>query len=86
MTAVHDPASRKFSIALPSDEEAYLRYESDSRQLNISTTFVPTSARGQGLGRVLVDAAREFANTNHLKLTSTCWYASRILAETPPAS
>ena len=80
MAVLHNSELRKFSFPLPDGEEAYLRYELDSRSLNISTTFVPTSARGRGLGKELVQAACDFAREQNLQLTSTCWYASRVLA------
>jgi predicted GNAT family acetyltransferase len=52
----------------------------------ITHTEVAPPLRELGLGRLLVDAAAQWARMENLKLVPLCSYASRVLAESPQYS
>ena len=47
---------------------------------HIHHTGVDESLQGQGIARLLVDAADDYARAHGIKLTSSCSYASHVLA------
>ena len=52
----------------------------DEAHWHIHHTGVDDSLQGQGIARKLVDAADDYAVAHQIKLTSSCSYASHVLA------
>lgn len=77
-----DPADQRFHVAVDG-AEAHLHYIllDDRNTMNIVGTYVPPEARGKGVGRELVEAARRLADDKGWALQATCWYARKVLAE-----
>ena len=74
MEVEHDTAGNRFRIALPQGD-AVLRYSRpDAGIMDIESTFVPSTARGQGYGGQLVEAALRFAEGEALSVIPSCWY------------
>lgn len=48
----------------------------------IDHTEVDPSQEGKGIGKLLVNAAVEFARKNHYKVVPLCPYAKRVLTKT----
>lgn len=78
----HDPDKGMFSMA-EDDEIAYVHYHTDRDVLHIRSTYVAPKLRGRDLGRQLVAAAVAFADEHQLRVETSCWYAAKILGESP---
>lgn len=80
----HDDAEQQFFVQFPEQEQAYMRYcfidQADS-VVDFYTTFVPSSQRGKGLARKLVEAGFEWADIKSYQIKASCSYADRLLAE-----
>jgi predicted GNAT family acetyltransferase len=74
----HLVAEKKFSIGLPTNEEAYLKYKptSEDKVLDYYSTFVPTAYRGKppSLASMLASSAMEYARENDYKVLLSCEY------------
>ena len=80
----HQEIENLFYVALEDGQRAYLKYrrsgvESAVSQINIWSTFVPESHRGEGLASKLVKHAFDWGDDQGLHLTASCWYASKLL-------
>ena len=65
-------------------QRAYLKYrrsevDSGIDQIDIWSTFVPESHRGKGLAERLVEHSFVWAEQQGLHITSSCWYATKLL-------
>ncbi|RAU82668.1 GNAT family N-acetyltransferase [Pontibacter arcticus] len=79
----HDTKYQQFTIKLD-NEEAELAYATPSPdQIDFTHTFVPQSARGQGLVGVLMEAGMRYASDNNLKVKATCPAAANYLSKNP---
>lgn len=47
----------------------------------VDHTFTDPSLRGQGIARKLVEKVADYARENNLKVSATCSYAQKVLAE-----
>ena len=82
----HDPQRKKFTLNIPGSDPAFLEYDFLDRehtQVDMFETFVPSSLRGQGLAKVLAEAAFTWAVKNNLKLKLSCWYLDGYLKRHP---
>lgn len=52
----------------------------DENNWHIHHTGVDASLQGQGIAKRLVDAADEYSKNHNIKLTSSCSYATAVLA------
>ena len=77
---VDDPEHQRLLVERD-DGAAELDYERDGDRFVVIHTGVPESARGEGLGGVLVRAAVERAAAEGLTLVPLCPYARRWLRE-----
>jgi uncharacterized protein len=74
MTVEHDSAAQQFVIRLD-DGVGYLKYRRvPDGVIDMLTTWVPPSARGKGVGAMLVEAAMEYARAEGATVASSCWY------------
>ncbi|QCR23184.1 GNAT family N-acetyltransferase [Pontibacter sp. SGAir0037] len=73
LTVKHDKKYQQFTIELEADEEAELAYALPSdKVLDFTHTFVPESARGQGVAHKLIEQGLQFAADNGFKVIATC--------------
>jgi predicted GNAT family acetyltransferase len=74
MTVEHDSATQQFTIRLD-DGVGYLKYRRmRDGAIDMQTTWVPPSARGRGVGAMLVEAAMRYAQAEGAKVVPSCWY------------
>ena len=69
----HDPASRRFCVALEG-YEACLMYRQSGKELDLYHTYVPEVFRGRGVAERLCQAAFEYAKANRLTVIPSCSY------------
>ncbi len=70
-----------FFIEYPGRRIAELTYgRTSTGVVNIDHTEVDDSLRGQGVARLLLDAAVHWARETHTKLSATCSYAAAQFA------
>jgi uncharacterized protein len=68
----HDQEDLRFYMEI-GDEEAELTYSyTDENAMDFDHTFVPESARGQGLAHKLVRCGLDFARDNDYKAIASC--------------
>ena len=58
---------------------AYISYELENNVINILSTFVDESLRGQGVAKILMQKVIEFTMKNNYKIIPTCSYAKKYL-------
>ena len=72
MNIIHDEADLRF-YAQVAGEEAELTYTyPEETVLDFDYTYIPSSARNQGLSDHLVKAGLEFARQNNLQVIPSC--------------
>jgi predicted GNAT family acetyltransferase len=70
----HERASARFVARTPGGV-AQLRYRMTAPTvMDIESTYVPSSARGQGVGAALVEQALEYARARGFEVIPSCWY------------
>ena len=83
MQIEHIPAHHRFVIRLP-DGNAVLAYRDTAEgPVDIRKVYVPDSARGQGLGGALVEAALVWARSEGRRVIPTCWYVGTWVKDHP---
>lgn len=75
----HDECGCRLSLISDGQTIGYLTYEILDGCLDIQHTVVDSAFRGQGLGKILLDRAKEYADINGLKIIPTCSYAKKML-------
>lgn len=76
----HNPQEQRFVIQWM-NEQAELLYSLDlnSQKINFYRTYVPESARGQGLARQLTETAIEWALSQGYEIQASCSYVQSFL-------
>ena len=83
MRVEHDTATSRFLVRSP-EGVATLRYSMPSlRLMDIESTFVPSAARGRGVGAALVEQALEHARKQGYEVIPSCWYVKRWVERHP---
>ena len=83
MKVAHEPAANRFVASLP-EGNAVLVYQMRSEGLmDVLSTYVPSAARGRGIGGALVAAALEHARDQSLRVIPTCWYVETWVGQHP---
>ena len=83
MQVEHEEKDHRFVVRLP-EGEAELGYAAQGADvMNLHHTYVPTSARGQGVGDVLVSGAFEYARQQGKRVVPTCPYVQAWLQKHP---
>ncbi|EGV37163.1 GNAT family N-acetyltransferase [Neisseria weaveri] len=77
----HFPETRTFILSVGREQAGHLNYEISDGIWNITHTVVDPAFRGQGLAKVLVEAAIEEAKKHQVGLTASCDYAAAVLAK-----
>lgn len=77
---LHSLAEQRFVIQW-TNEQAELLYSLDlnSRKINFYRTYVPESARGQGLARQLVETGIMWATAQGYQIQASCSYVQPFL-------
>ncbi|MDN5357931.1 MAG: GNAT family N-acetyltransferase [Candidatus Methanomethylophilaceae archaeon] len=77
---VHDATGCIFKVYVDGEEAGYLSYNLESGSFDIEHTVVDLPFRGCGLGKVLVEAAVQYATEKGVEIRPFCSYA-RVLLE-----
>ncbi|CAK6968878.1 protein NATD1-like [Scomber scombrus] len=88
LTVDHDRQNQRFSVSPDSgagaDECAVLRYKfTGEKEVDLMSTYVPESFRGQGIAAQLSQAALNFLVEENLKAHVSCWYIKKYIEENP---
>lgn len=66
----------------PDAPTAFIRFRTVADgQIQVVSTFTDPSLRGQGIARKLAEKVADYARENNLKVSATCSYAQKVLAE-----
>jgi len=86
ITVQHSKETSIFTIEIADNPPAYLKYRQiDRSSIDLYTTVVPASLEGQGIAKILANAAFAFARENKLKIKPSCWYIDGYLKRHPQA-
>ncbi|XP_012695166.1 protein NATD1 isoform X2 [Clupea harengus] len=84
-TVKHDRAAQCFTVSLGTAgnyDTAILRYSlTGDGEVNLLTTNVPDSFRGEGIAAHLAKAALDFVVEEKLKAHISCWYIRKYVEE-----
>lgn len=80
----HHVERHMFTLLQDKRQVAYLSYRPGPGSWDIEHTVVDPACRGQGLARLLVDAAIAEAARQNIRLSASCSYAAAVLARQKP--
>lgn len=81
MTAIqHQPEQQCFVVEL-NGSFAKLEYRLEGDDIVFTSTYVPFRLRGKGYAEQLVAQGLAWANQQGYKITTTCWYVEKYLAD-----
>ncbi|XP_074511923.1 protein NATD1-like [Sebastes fasciatus] len=88
LTVQHDRQNRRFTVAPGSgagDHDcAVLLYKfTGEKELDLISTYVPETFRGQGVAALLSQAAMDFLVEENLKAHISCWYIKKYIDDNP---
>jgi uncharacterized protein len=83
MPVQHDPATRRFTLAVRSGTAELLYVPAGPGVLEYYSTFVPPADRGQGIANQLVEAAVGYARAQGIRIVPSCWFVARWLEAHP---
>ncbi len=69
----HDKENESF-VADVEGHKAYLSYNIINDKIDFSSTFTPPELRGNGIAKIIVEYAFNYAKANKLKVIPTCSY------------
>lgn len=67
-----------FYIGTPEQKDAYITFVVNNGVLTVEHTIVSEKFKGQGIGKLLVEAVADHARDNGWKVNATCWFADEI--------
>ena len=73
----------RFEILLPDGEYATLEYRWLKGSMVLMHTLVPVSARGKGIGNILVKYVLDYARSQNLKLVIYCPFVTKYMQSHP---
>ncbi|KAM7387542.1 hypothetical protein PAMA_009927 [Pampus argenteus] len=87
-TVKHDRQKQRFSVTpgrgAGSRECATLLYRfTGEQEVDLMSTYVPESFRGQGVAALLSQAAMKFVVEENLKARVSCWYIKKYIEDNP---
>ncbi|MFD1551164.1 N-acetyltransferase [Putridiphycobacter roseus] len=74
----HDKDSKRFILQLEEDQKAFIEYEIIDNKYYLTYSEVPTSLRGRGVGKELVEKTFEILTEDGLKVKAICGYIKVI--------
>ncbi|XP_049417204.1 protein NATD1-like [Epinephelus fuscoguttatus] len=88
LTVEHDRQNRRFTVYPSSGagghDCAVLHYRfTGEKEVDLMSTYVPETYRGQGVAAVLSQAAMDFLVEENLKAHISCWYINKYIEENP---
>ncbi|XP_029997683.1 protein NATD1-like [Sphaeramia orbicularis] len=89
LTVLHDRQNQRFTVAPGSgadgpQDHAVLYYKFiGENEVDLMSTYVPESYRGQGVAAILSKAAMDFLVEENLKAHVSCWYIKKYIEEHP---
>ncbi|GAA6222073.1 protein NATD1-like [Lates japonicus] len=84
----HDRQNQRFTVTPGSGagahECAVLSYKfTGDKEVDLMSTYVPETFRGQGVAALLSQAAMDFLVEENLKAHVSCWYIQKYIEEHP---
>jgi hypothetical protein len=79
----HEKDSHRFIGDTPTGTAVLAYAPAGAGVLELYSTYVPATERGQGLGGQLVQAAVAYARDQGLQIIPTCWYVADWIAAHP---
>ncbi len=79
----HEKDSHRFIGDTPTGTAVLAYAPAGAGVLELYSTYVPATERGQGLGGQLVEAAVAYARDQGLLIIPTCWYVADWIAAHP---
>lgn len=88
LTVEHDRQNQRFSVTpgtgADAHERATLLYRfTGEKEVDLMSTYVPESFRGQGVAALLSKAAMDFLVEENLKAHVSCWYIKKYIEDNP---
>lgn len=83
MEIEHIPAHHRFVVHLPGGDAVLAYRDTAAGPMDIRKVYVPESARGQGVGGALVEAALVHARAAGRRVIPTCWYVDTWVDQHP---
>ncbi|XP_041813751.1 protein NATD1-like [Chelmon rostratus] len=88
LTVEHDRQNRRFTVTpgsgAGSHDCAVLRYRfTGEKEVDLMSTYVPETFRGQGVAALLSQAAMDFLVEENLKAHISCWYIKKYIEDHP---
>ena len=83
MSVHHDPATRRFTLAVPSGTAELAYAAAGPGVLEYYSTYVPPDDRGKGIADRLVQAAVDYARSEGVRIIPSCWYVAAWLRQHP---
>lgn len=78
---IHDPIKRHFSLVLDNSATAFISYQIKDGIHYLEHSEVPSSLRGQGIGKVLVEKTVEYLQANKLPAKAVCSYIRKVVGK-----
>ena len=79
----HDEDKKMFFMVIEGQESHLLYRFIDKKSIDIYSTFVHQTHRGQGIAKKLVETCVEFAKNKDLKIKPSCSYVKDHFDRTP---
>ncbi|MFV7785660.1 GNAT family N-acetyltransferase [Shewanella marisflavi] len=77
-TILHQADQQKFVLSI-AGHDAVLEYQQQGDRVDFTRTFVPDPLRGQGVAGRLVRYGLEWAKSQQLTISASCWYVQKFL-------
>ena len=75
---IHDPERHRFEVHLEGNT-AYLEYELEGEEMDITHTIVPPLLEGRGIASALMKQALIYADQKHLNVIPICSFAATYM-------
>jgi predicted GNAT family acetyltransferase len=80
---IHDEANKEFILSLENDLKAIVSYTLEGRKMRLVYSEVPTSLRGEGVGKELVEKTFQKLTDEGFEATAVCSYIRVIAMRSP---
>jgi predicted GNAT family acetyltransferase len=79
----HDEANKEFILSLENDLKAIVSYTLEGRKMRLVYSEVPTSLRGEGVGKELVEKTFQKLTDEGFEAIAVCSYIRVIAMRSP---
>ena len=80
---IHDEANKEFILSLENDLKAIVSYTLEGRKMRLVYSEVPTSLRGEGVGKELVEKTFQKLTDEGFEAIAVCSYIRVIAMRSP---